>query len=44
MRWDPIAQQFVYNWKTDSSWANTCRVLRLSLNDGTQHNVLFTFK
>jgi hypothetical protein len=35
---------FVYNWKTQSSWVGTCRVLQLTLNDGSRHMVNFQFK
>jgi hypothetical protein len=35
--------QYVYVWKTLSSWANTCRTLTVKLDDGTVHqaNVWF---
>lgn len=33
-----------YNWKTESSWAGTCRILIVKLNDGTEHTALFKFK
>jgi hypothetical protein len=36
--------QYHYNWKTDSSWAGTCRQLVVRLNDGTDHIALFKFK
>jgi hypothetical protein len=36
--------QFIYNWKTQSSWQGTCRTLQLTLNDGTRHMVTFQFK
>jgi hypothetical protein len=36
--------QFVYHWKTQSAWAGTCRVLQLTLTDGTQHTVVFQFR
>lgn len=44
LRYDPGAGQFVFNWKTDKSWAGSCRVLKLTLNDGSQHKALFKFK
>jgi len=44
MRWDAAAQQFIYNWKTDNAWEGTCRVLQLTLNDGTRHVALFQFR
>ncbi len=36
--------QYHYNWKTESSWAGTCRMLNVKLNDGTEHTALFKFK
>jgi hypothetical protein len=44
IRWDAAAQQFVYNWKTEQDWQGTCRVLQLTLNDGTKHAAMFQFK
>ena len=44
IRWDATLQQFQYNWNTDKAWAGTCRVLQLTLNDGTQHIALFKFR
>ena len=36
--------QYIYVWKTQSSWAGTCRQLVLTLNDGTVHTANFKFK
>ena len=36
--------QYHYNWKTDSSWAGTCRQLVVTLNDGSTHVAKFKFK
>ena len=33
-----------YNWKTEKSWAGTCRVLVVKLNDGSSHTAYFKFK
>lgn len=33
-----------YNWKTESSWAGTCRQLVITLNDGSVHVANFKFK
>jgi uncharacterized repeat protein (TIGR01451 family) len=33
-----------YSWKTEASWAGTCRQLVVRLNDGTDHIALFKFK
>jgi uncharacterized repeat protein (TIGR01451 family) len=37
-------EQYNYVWKTESSWAGTCRQLVLTLNDGTTHRANFKFK
>lgn len=36
--------QYHYVWKTEGSWANTCRQLVIKLNDGTEHKANFKFK
>jgi len=36
--------QYVYVWKTDKSWAGTCRELLLTLDDATVHKATFRFK
>jgi uncharacterized repeat protein (TIGR01451 family) len=36
--------QYSYIWKTESSWAGTCRQLVIKLNDGTTHSANFKFK
>ena len=36
--------QYNYVWKTDSSWAGTCRQLTVTLNDGSVHKANFKFK
>jgi hypothetical protein len=33
-----------YNWKTMKSWAGSCRVMTLTLNDGSTHDAYFKFK
>lgn len=37
LRYDAGADQYVYVWKTDRSWAGTCRQLEVKLTDGTSH-------
>jgi len=44
LSYDPIADQYVYVWKTDKAWAGTCRQLVVRLNDGTQHVANFKLK
>lgn len=43
LSYDASADQYIYVWKTDKSWAGTCRQLILKLSDGTQHQANFTF-
>jgi hypothetical protein len=42
--YDATAQQYVYVWKTEKSWASTCRRLDVKLIDGTVHSAYFKFK
>jgi hypothetical protein len=35
---------YTYVWKTDKSWAGTCRQLTVRVNDGTDHLANFKFK
>ena len=44
LTYDASTNQYIYVWKTDSSWAGTCRQLVVTLNDGTTHTALFKFK
>jgi len=44
LSYDALADQYVYVWKTEKSWANTCRQLQVTLNDGTSHTANFKFK
>jgi uncharacterized repeat protein (TIGR01451 family) len=37
-------EQYNYVWKTESSWAGTCRQLVMQLNDGSIHRANFKFK
>ena len=42
--YDPLNRLYRYNWKTDKSWAGTCRRLLLKLDDGTVHEADFRLK
>ena len=44
LSYDAGADQYVYVWKTDASWAGTCRQLVVQLNDGSIHTANFRFK
>jgi hypothetical protein len=41
--YDPATDTYTYTWKTEKSWANTCRRLIVRLSDGTDHIALFKF-
>jgi Concanavalin A-like lectin/glucanases superfamily len=43
LQYDPTANQYAYVWKTDKSWASSCRQLDVTLNDGTTHSAMFQF-
>ena len=44
LSYDAGSDQYNYVWKTDSSWAGTCRQLQVRLNDGNVHVANFKFK
>ncbi len=44
LTYDPGTGQYTYAWKTDKSWANSCRQLVVKLADGTKHVANFSFK
>ncbi len=44
LSYDASSDQYVYVWKTDSSWAGTCRQLVVQLSDGSIHRADFRFK
>jgi hypothetical protein len=43
LKYDPVAKQYIYNWKTESRWAGSCRQLIVKLDDGTYHRANFNF-
>jgi hypothetical protein len=43
LNYDATADQYIYVWKTDKAWANSCRQLRVKLADGTLHVANFKF-
>jgi len=44
LSYDAATDQYVYVWKTESSWAGTCRQLVVQLADGSIHRADFRFK
>jgi hypothetical protein len=43
LQYDATTDQYIYVWKTDKSWAGTCRQLQVQLIDGTRHVANFKF-
>jgi hypothetical protein len=43
LQYDPATDTYTYVWKTDKSWAKSCRQLVLRLDDGTFHRANFQF-
>lgn len=44
LSYDAKSDQYQYVWKTESSWAGTCRQLVIKLNDGSERRANFRFK
>ncbi len=44
LTYDPSTDQYIYVWKSDKSWAGTCRQLVVILKDGSIHTANFQFK
>jgi WD40-like Beta Propeller Repeat len=43
LSYDPVNDRYTYVWKTDPSWAGTCRLFVIDLNDGTEHTTGIQF-
>jgi len=44
LSYDSSTDTYNYVWKTQNSWANTCRQLVVKLNDGSEHKANFKFR
>lgn len=44
LSYDATSDRYKYTWKTENSWKNTCRLLNVTLRDGTVHTAKFKFK
>jgi hypothetical protein len=44
LSYDASTSRYIYVWKTDSAWANTCRTLVLKFSDGSIQKANFKFK
>ena len=43
LKYDALAGQYVYNWKTESTLAGKCRQLVVKFQDGTVQRTSFRF-
>jgi hypothetical protein len=43
LSYDPASDMYTYVWKTDKTWASTCRELTLKFRDGSSRVARFTF-
>jgi len=44
LAYDPATDRYTYVWKTEKSWANTCRQLTVRFTDGTTQKANFRFR
>jgi hypothetical protein len=44
LQYDPLIDQYTYVWKTEKSWAKTCRQLVVKLSDETVHRANFQLR
>ena len=44
LSYDATNETYTYVWKTENTWAGTCRLLTVQLDDGTQQLAYFRFK
>jgi hypothetical protein len=44
LSYDAATGQYSYTWKTEKSWAGSCRLFTLRLSDGSDHSALFQFR
>ncbi|HMQ32291.1 MAG TPA: ExeM/NucH family extracellular endonuclease [Chloroflexaceae bacterium] len=44
LQYDPATDTYTYVWKTERTWAGSCRQLVVKLNDGTEHVANFRFR
>ena len=42
--YDSVHDVYQFNWKTDRQYAQTCRQLVVTLNDGGNHTAYFEFR
>ena len=43
LQYDAVSKNYTYVWKTDKTWANSCRLLLIKFNNGALHTADFAF-
>lgn len=43
LSYDVATQTYNDVWKTEDSWAGSCRTFNMTLNDGSSHQAMFRF-
>ncbi len=43
LKYDVLGEQYIYSWKTEKAWDNTCRQLVIRFTDGSLHIANFKF-
>lgn len=43
LSYDPLTDEYTYVWKTDKAWDGSCRLLMVTLKDGSMHFASFQF-
>jgi hypothetical protein len=44
LSYKPESERYTYAWRTDLTWAGTCRSLNIRLRDGTNRVLYFSFR
>lgn len=44
LTYDAITDRYTWVWKTEKSWAGSCRLFEFTLTDGTTHSARFRFR
>ncbi len=44
LAYDASSRRYHYGWKTEKAWAGQCRLLKLTLADGSEHTATFRFR
>jgi hypothetical protein len=42
--YDAASRQYSVNWRTAKAWKGTCRLLTVSLDDGSTHSAIVMFR